>query len=144
MADIVHLIQIAVPPGKVYELVGTPEGFQAWWAEDVEKRDDGSIDLGFFDRSVVYRFRAADQRPDERASWRCETGHEWQGTTLDFAVQPADAGGAVLRFTHRDWQAQTDYFAQCNTTWGALMFRLKAAAEGKSPGPLFTRSGMAS
>ena len=142
MADSIHLIQIAASPSRVYELVGTPEGFTEWWAEDVEKRDDGSIDLGFFDRSTVYRFRAADQRPNERASWRCESGHEWQGTTLDFVLQPADSG-VVLRFTHRDWQAQTDYFANCNTTWGELMFRLKATAEGKDPGPLFSRSGMA-
>ena len=141
MADIVHLIQIAASPSALYELVGTPEGFTKWWAEDLEKRADGSIELGFFDRSTVYRFRAADLRPDELASWRCESGQEWQGTTLEFVLQPADAG-ALLRLTHRDWGAQTDYFATCNTTWGELMFRLKATAEGKAPGPLFSRSGM--
>jgi hypothetical protein len=48
----------------------------------------------------------------------------------------------VLRFTHAGWAAATDYFFSCNTTWGALMMRLKAAAEGKSPGPLFVKDGM--
>jgi hypothetical protein len=28
----------------------------------------------------------------------------------------------------------------CNTTWGELMYRLKAAAEGKSHSPLFLAS----
>jgi uncharacterized protein YndB with AHSA1/START domain len=142
MADIVHLIRIAAPPSAVYALVGTPEGLAKWWAEDVVQREDGAAELGFFDRSTVYRLRPADLRPDELASWRCETGQEWQGTTLDFVVQP-DKSGAVLRFSHRDWKAATDYFASCNTTWGALMFRLKSAAEGKAPGPFFSRSGMA-
>jgi uncharacterized protein YndB with AHSA1/START domain len=142
MADIVHLIQIAASPDSVYELVGTSEGFTRWWAEDLVKSADGSIELGFFDRSTVYRFRAVDLRANEHASWRCESGHEWQGTTLEFVLQPGESG-VVLRFNHRDWQAQTDYFATCNTTWGELMFRLKATAEGKAPGPLFSRSGMA-
>jgi hypothetical protein len=32
---------------------------------------------------------------------------------------------------------EKDYFSSCNTTWAELMFRLKAAAEGKLRGPLF-------
>ncbi len=43
----------------------------------------------------------------------------------------------------RDWNAETDYFVNCYTTWGELMFRLKACAEGKAPGPLFLRNAMA-
>jgi uncharacterized protein YndB with AHSA1/START domain len=142
MPDILQRIQIAAPPSTVYELAGTAEGLTRWWAEDVVQREDGAIELGFFDRATVYRLRAASLRRNELASWRCETGQEWQGTTLEFVLQP-DKSGVVLRFSHRDWQAQTDYFVSCNTTWGELMFRLKAAAEGKSPGPLFSRFGMA-
>lgn len=48
-----------------------------------------------------------------------------------------------MRFAHADWKAETDYFASCNTTWGELMYRLKAAAEGKTPRPLFSMVGMA-
>ena len=40
-------------------------------------------------------------------------------------------------------QSDADYFVACNTTWGELMLRLKAAAEGKNPGPLFSAVGMA-
>jgi hypothetical protein len=49
----------------------------------------------------------------------------------------------TVRFTRADWKEETDYFVSCTTTWGELMFRLKAAAEGKAPGPLFTADGMA-
>jgi hypothetical protein len=49
----------------------------------------------------------------------------------------------VLDFFHAQWRSETPYFTSCNTTWGELMFRLKAAAEGKPRGPLFRRSALA-
>jgi hypothetical protein len=51
--------------------------------------------------------------------------------------------GTLVRFAHAGWQAETDYFTSCHTTWGELVFRLKAAAEGKSRGPLFGASELA-
>jgi hypothetical protein len=36
-----------------------------------------------------------------------------------------------------------DYFTSCNTTSGELIFRLKAAAEGKPRGPLFLAADLA-
>ena len=82
-----------------------------------------------------------DQSPS-LAEWTCETGDESNGTRLAFRLE-ARGAGALLRFTHANWRAQTEYFTSCNTTWGTLMYRLKAAAEGKSPGPLFLAAAMA-
>lgn len=48
----------------------------------------------------------------------------------------------ILWFIHEGRANETDHFTLGNTTWGALMYRLKAAAEGNSPGPLFSTSGM--
>lgn len=73
---------------------------------------------------------------------RSGTGKEWDGTRMVFALKE-DQGKTTVRFAHADWKAETDYFVSCNTTWGELMFRLKAAAEGKAPGPLFSMDGMA-
>jgi hypothetical protein len=60
-----------------------------------------------------------------------------------FDLLPQKETCTLLRFSHLDWRAETDYFVACTTTWGHLMFRLKAAAEGKTPGPLFSATGMA-
>ena len=57
-----------------------------------------------------------------------------------FRLEPVQEG-TLVRFVHSGWRDRSEYFTSCNTTWGALMFRLKAAAEGKAPGPLFTREG---
>jgi hypothetical protein len=49
----------------------------------------------------------------------------------------------LLDFLHANWQDPTPYFVSCNTTWGALMFRLKNAAEGRVAGPMFRKDSMA-
>lgn len=141
MADIRHSVQISAAVEAIYPLVATGPGFTAWWAQDVTEQD-GALDLGFFNRRTLYRLRIETQEPSRRVEWQCETGDEWGGTRLLFVLEPQSAG-TQLRFTHAGWRSETDYFVSCNTTWGALMLRLKAAAEGKSPGPLFGKDGMA-
>lgn len=49
----------------------------------------------------------------------------------------------ALDFLHANWSDATPYFVSCNTTWGGLMFRIRSAAEGQRPGPLFARQSLA-
>jgi hypothetical protein len=142
MADIIHSIGVSAAPDAVYPLVSSGPGFRDWWAEDVVSKADGVVELGFFDRTTVYRLRPAAAETGRRAAWEVETGQEWKGTQIVFELSPQGAT-TLLRFTHGGWQRASDFFVSCNTTWGGLMFRLKAAAEGKTPGPLFLASGMA-
>lgn len=142
MPDIHHLIEIASSPDRVRELVATGAGLAQWWAEDVVEAPGGEdVELGFFDRSTIYRL-TLERGPALAVIWTCSTGKEWQGTTLGFHLE-ATQNGTRLRFEHSGWEARTDYFVSCNTAWGALLFRLKAAAEGHPLGALFLRSGLA-
>jgi hypothetical protein len=143
MPDIKHSILIEAPPERVYPLVGVGRGFSEWWAEDVaENSSTGLLELGFFRRATVYGLKLVHAVTPLQAEWQCITGKEWSGTRLVFNLSPNN-GQTVARFTHVNWQAETDYFISCNTTWGELMFRLKSAAEGKPTGPLFTQGGLA-
>lgn len=141
MADIKHAIRIAAAPEKVYALAGTPNGLREWWAADVTDAD-GAVELGFFNRNTVYRLRLQTDEPPVHADWLCETGKEWSGTHITFQLEGRD-NATILRFTHGGWQSETEYFRDCNTTWGELMFRLKSAAEGKPRGPLFLADQLA-
>jgi len=141
MPDIRHSIQIAAPPTTVYPLISTAAGWAQWWAADV-KELAGAIEVGFFNRQTVYRLKATTSEPPNRSEWLCETGAEWTGTRLLFRLD-ASGAGTLLRFTHADWRADTAYFVNCTTTWGELMFRIKAAAEGKPRGPLFLADSLA-
>lgn len=140
MPDIKHAILIDAPADLVFSLVSSAQGFRQWWAEDVMETP-GEVDLGFFNRTTLYSLKPV-RLEALKAEWFCQTGKEWEGTRLLFDVSPRDKQTA-LRFTHAGWQAETEYFISCTTTWGELMFRIKAAAEGKKPGPLFSASGLA-
>ena len=142
MPDIKHSIEIAATPDRVHPLVASGRGFSQWWAQDVTEDNSGIVTLGFFNRTTIYRCRPVHIAPPNHAEWLCESGMEWENTRMLFELT-ARAGNALVRFTHAGWQAETDYFVACTTTWGELMFRLKAAAEGKAPGPLFSADGMA-
>jgi uncharacterized protein YndB with AHSA1/START domain len=141
MADIKHSIQISAKPEQIYPLVATAEGFGQWWAQDITE-PPGAVELGFFKRATVYRLRLEADQQQARVEWACETGDEWNSTRIAFQMEATESG-TLLRFTHAGWRAESNYFVSCNTTWGELMFRLKAVAEGKTPGPLFSAGGMA-
>jgi hypothetical protein len=141
MADIQHSIPIAANPEAIYPLVATAKGFGQWWASDITERD-GAVELGFFNRATLYRVRLEVSQRPAHAVWICETGDEWNGTHLDFRLSESKSG-TLLKFAHAGWRSPSDYFIACNTTWGELMYRLKAAAEGNSRGPLFLPGSMA-
>lgn len=141
MTDIRHAVQIPVQPEVIYPLVATAAGFGKWWASDITE-SDAVVSLGFFNRATVYRVRLQVNKPSVEAEWLCETGDEWHGTRLRFRLEP-NPSGTLLRFAHAGWRAESDYFVSCNTTWGELMYRLKAVARGNAPGPLFLRNEMA-
>jgi len=141
MADIHHLIPIAASAETILPLVSTGAGFRRWWAEDTTEISDALVELAFFNRATVWQFRKQPSSSASEILWRCETGTEWKDTSLRFTMTP-DKNGSMLRFSHLDWPAESDFFTSCNTTWGGLMFRLKLAAEGKNPGPLFSKAGV--
>jgi len=141
MPDIQHSIPIAVRPEIVWPLIATAQGFAQWWASDITE-PDGAVELAFFNRSTVYRLRLAASHPPTEAEWVCESGDQWNGTRLIFRLESAKSG-MLMRFAHAGWRSESDYFIACNTTWGELMYRLKAAAQGGAPGPLFSASDMA-
>jgi len=141
MADIKHSIQISATLEQIYPLVATGKGFSQWWAKDITE-PAGAVELGFFNRATVYRLRLEADQPPIQVEWVCETGDEWNSTRITFQMEATKAG-TQLHFTHAGWRAESDYFVTCNTTWGELMYRLKAVAEGKTPGPLFSAGGMA-
>ena len=70
MADIRHAIQIAAAPEAVYPLVASAAGFGQWWAADIRETAD-SVELGFFNRSTVYRLRLTAAQTPSAAEWLC-------------------------------------------------------------------------
>ena len=137
MPEIRHLISIEAPPQKVYAALATSAGLASWWTADstADGTVGGKAEFGFDHRSVIYRMAIETLDSNRQVVWTCRGGNpEWVGTTLTWTIEPSD-GGSLLRFTQSGWRDMTDMVATCNSTWGELMYRLKASAEGKNPGP---------
>jgi uncharacterized protein YndB with AHSA1/START domain len=144
MPTIKHSILIDASPERIFPLISSGRGFKQWWAADVtEDVPRDIVMLGFFNRATVYELHPFKIVGPNYAEWAVQSGAEWKGTNLLFDLLPQEGTGTLLRFSHMNWPAETDYFVACTTTWGELMFRLKSAAEGKMPGPLFSATGMA-
>jgi len=144
MPTIRHSISIDVSPERIFPFISSGHGFKQWWAADVaEDVPRDIVSLGFFNRTTVYELHPLRIVEPTQAEWACQSGEEWNGTKLLFDLAPQKEGRTLLRFSHADWRAETDYFVSCTTAWGELMFRLKVTAEGKTPGPLFTADAMA-
>ncbi|MCI0622058.1 MAG: SRPBCC domain-containing protein [Acidobacteria bacterium] len=140
MADMIHQVTIAASPEKVFQALTTQEGLKSWWTSDTEAEPRvGSTALfGFDKRSVVFKMNVDELAPKKRVRWSCVDGPaEWKGTKLRFDLESDDEGGTTVRFVHSGWRKTGDMFGICNTTWGALMVRLKAYVEGENPGPFF-------
>jgi len=140
MPELIHAVEIGAPPKTIFPLVASPAGLAQWLAEDVTPLP-GGVDLGFYDRKVIYRLRGLTLAPPATAAWLAVSGTEWTGTRLIFHMA-AKGDGTALRFVHEGWREITPYFISSNTTWGAVLWRLKAVAEGGTPRPFFTRSGL--
>ena len=140
MPDMRHEIAIEAPPEKIYEAITTQAGLCGWWTSDsvAEPRLGSIAEFGFFKHETVFRMRIDKLSPRKRIVWTClGDPDEWKGTKLTWVLSP-ESGGTKLRFKHGKWRSTKGAFRRCNSTWGALMYRLKDYAEGKAPGPHFT------
>ena len=140
MADMLHRMQINASPAKVYEALTTQAGLRGWWTGDsvAEPRVGSVAEFGFGNRATLFCMRTDELIPEERVVWTCVGDvEEWKGTRLIWELRRSN-DSTELRFTHGNWRATDGWFATCNSTWGALMYRLKDYAEGKAPGPFFT------
>jgi uncharacterized protein YndB with AHSA1/START domain len=141
MADLLHEITIKASPERVYEAIVNQQHLRRWWTPDsqAEPKADSVAVFGFFNHTVVFRMRIDELVAGRRVAWSCLGDRaEWGGTKLSFEVAAVADGATRLRFTHAGWIKTSGDFAPANTTWGALMVRLKDYVEGRNPGPFFT------
>jgi uncharacterized protein YndB with AHSA1/START domain len=139
MPDLLHQILIRAAPERVYEAVTAQEALCKWWTGDVVAEPTvGSIaEFGFSNRATLFRMRIDELMPAKRVVWTClGDWPEWKDTRLTWEITPGDKA-TTLRFTHADWRSTDGAFADCNTSWGTLMHRLRDWAEGKAREPVF-------
>ncbi len=140
MVKMLHEVRVNATPAKVFAALTTSEGLRAWWTGDsVAEPRVGSIAIfGFSNRATVFRMRVSELVANERVGWEClGDAEEWRGTKLAWDITPEKKKAATVRLVHGGWKNTEGWYAVCNTTWGALMHRLRDHLEGHAPGPIF-------
>jgi uncharacterized protein YndB with AHSA1/START domain len=140
--DSLHDITIRASADAVRAAWTTHDGLVAWWTARARVASQpGETHVFEFDGGAVrFHFRI-DRLAADHIGWTGVAGDgmpsEWIGTTIDARITPLPDGRTRLRFAHGNWASADGAYAQCNTTWGELMCRLRDACEGKPRGPLF-------
>jgi uncharacterized protein YndB with AHSA1/START domain len=141
MAELRHQIPINAPVEKVYASLATEAGLKGWWTADTKADETagGKAEFGFYDREMVFRMKIEKLVPNKEVVWTCHGDQpEWDGTRLIWTIS-SEGDVTMLRFIQGGWKCMSEMYALCNSTWGELMYRLKAYVESGRPDPHWVR-----
>lgn len=130
MPDIIHFFQIKSPAEKVYKAITTKEGIDGWWTEEnTADSKVGSIIEFNFGEQYQNRMKVLTLVENKLVEWECLEGDlEWVGTKYKFEIMEEEQS-CWIRFSHTDWDEQTDFYGMCNYHWGLYMKSLKSFCE---------------
>jgi uncharacterized protein YndB with AHSA1/START domain len=139
MSQMKQQVRIYASPSTVYQSPSTEAGLRAWWTSDmiVEPRVGSIAEFSHGEEGTHLRARVVELVPDNQVVWDCLGEHEeWKGTRITWRMEAR--GSSTERYLiHSDWVFADGWFGTLNAIWGALLYRLKDYAEGKTPGPFF-------
>ncbi len=144
LCDMVHEVEIAADPRKVYGAISTREGQAAFWTANntVEPKVGSVAEFRFKEAPVPVRMRIDALEEGRLVRWTCLGEFQgWKDTTVTWQLSPSPNGkGTTLAFRHGDLD-RAGYpeaaIGGVNYTWGQVLARLKAYAETGRPQPFF-------
>ena len=139
MSQIIHQIQIEAEPALVYQALTTEKGLRGWWTKEVEARPAaGSVAVfKFGGGATTFRMRIDELTQPQRIVWTCLGDvDEWIDTKMTWELTDLH-GETDVHFTHAGWKSTAGMLPLCNTTWGALLYRLRSYCTTNKSHPLF-------
>jgi uncharacterized protein YndB with AHSA1/START domain len=125
---------------KISEAVSTKEGMAGFWTTRNDARPEvgSEASFGFPSAPVDLKLRLEALEPGKRVRWASlGPWPYWDGTTIEWELGSAEAGGTNVLFRHSGWG--DDYpdsdFASVSFVWGQVLARLKAFMESGQPQP---------
>ena len=136
MPDIKHYLVIKSPEEIIYKAVTEQKGLSSWWTtKTTAKAEVGSISEFKFGNEYYNKMLIISLNPFTKVEWKCVDGdREWIDTLISFELEPQQ-DKTILRFSQKNWKAETDFFASCNYNWGRYMISLKNYCETGTGAP---------
>jgi uncharacterized protein YndB with AHSA1/START domain len=133
MHDIVHELEIAAPPDRVYRAVTDPADLLRWWAADVALDvESGDLRITAPDQDEELHFQVDTVAAPEMAHLTCVAGpEEWPSTQLAFRIErTTDQAGSVVRFWHGGWEYEDGVLPRVSFAWAMRLDALRRYLEG--------------
>ena len=141
MADISHLLKIAVEPRQVYEALTTAAGIRQWWTDnaDLDEQVGGKGVFRFhYDQTVETVVQIINLQEPILVTWAILNSFrpEQNGTIITFEIQSAGSY-TLLHFSQVGFATADETYALMNTGWAYYLVSLKQYLEtGKgAPSP---------
>ncbi len=130
MYAIKHFLIISAKSKTVFDALTTHSGISSWWTPTNKIEPVvGSIAEFNFGEKYKNKMKILDLVENKLVLWECIEGDkEWIGTKFEFDLEQ-DGDSTVMRFSHKDWREETDFYASCNYQWGYYMRSIKAHCE---------------
>lgn len=138
MPDIVHSLEIASDPKKVYAAITEADQVAKWWTENNSSRPEVGSEIEFvFDAGrTVFKMRVDEAEHGKRVVWAALDSPVpgWPGTTVTWDLMPKEAG-TVLMIGHRGWPSIEGPFPNINFSWALYLQSLKDYLETGTGSP---------
>jgi uncharacterized protein YndB with AHSA1/START domain len=115
MPDILHDFPIAAPMLRVFGILCSSEGLDAWWTKQAEGRPGvGNRYRLYFGAEHDWTGVIRRYPPSTEIEWEITNADEdWTGTLIGFHLSPVE-GGTQVEFHHTGWPlANAHYRASC-------------------------------
>ncbi len=131
MKQIIHAVQIHVPPASVFNAITTEVGLSGWWTKRVTVEEEvGGVICFTFAGDFNPRMKQVVLDQDRKAVWQCIGGHaNWMDNTFTFTLTERN-GETMLIFSQDYARELTDeVYGIYNFNWGYYLNSLKRFCE---------------
>lgn len=130
MYSIKHLFHINAAQDDVFKALTTINGLSKWWTEDTSGNPelDGIIEFRL-GKQYFNKMKVETLVENKVVQWLCVDGpSDWINTVISFELDD-NKNKTRLRFTHNNWQENSDFYAHCSFSWGRYLESLRQYLE---------------
>jgi uncharacterized protein YndB with AHSA1/START domain len=125
-----HEVGIKASPADIYKALTDVDQLAKWWTSDTRGESKTGKTLEFRFNKFGQEMKVGELKAGELVRWLpTENGvPDWVGSTIEFAIIPAD-GQTFVQFRHSGWREKTAMYPHCSIKWAVFMLSLKDLVE---------------
>ncbi len=127
--DIVHSIDIATTPERLYDALTTRKGIAGWWTPDVKAEPVvGTVNEMSFVGTTL-KFRVDELEPARHVAWSSvDVPPQWKNTQVIFDITPEE-DMVNLKFRHNGFTSLDGDFGITSYSWAQYVRSIKLLLE---------------